>query len=108
MTTTVKTNSNLQSDIKSTLPLLTKIQDAWGTIYTELDKAVANINTDDDANPDVTVTTANLTTAVNEWHDVGNDAHNYLMNFHIVGIDQAPADVQAQAVSIFTSSAPTN
>lgn len=107
MTTTVKTNQNLQGDISSTLPLITKIQDAWNTIYTELDKAVTNINTDSDTNPDVIVTTANLTTAVNEWHDVANDAHDYMMNFHIVGIDQAPDDVKAQALSGLTST-PTN
>ncbi|OYD88071.1 hypothetical protein CDG77_25750 [Nostoc sp. 'Peltigera membranacea cyanobiont' 213] len=103
MTTTVKTNRNLQQDISSTLPLITKIQDAWNTIYVELDKAITNINTDSDTKPDVVVTTANLTTAVNEWHDVANDAHDYMMNFHIVGIEQASDEVKAQALSGLSS-----
>lgn len=83
MTSLLGIITKLLDEVQNTLPLIVKLEDAWGTIGIELDKTVADINTANNTNTDMVMTVANLNVAANEWHDIANDAHNFMMNLHL-------------------------
>lgn len=82
ITSLLDITTRLLSEVQSTLPLIVKLEDAWGTIYIELDKTLSTIKMKEDTCVDIVQIVTNLTVAVNEWHDVANDAHDFMMNFH--------------------------
>ncbi|OYD88070.1 hypothetical protein CDG77_25745 [Nostoc sp. 'Peltigera membranacea cyanobiont' 213] len=84
MTSLLDITTKLLDEVQKTLPLIVKLEDVWGTINTELDKTISNINTLNNTNTDMVLTIANLNVAVNEWHDIANDAHDFMMNFHLL------------------------
>lgn len=84
-----------RDQIKGVLPAIQKIEGAWGTISLELQNVLSNIKLAEENALQTHVkclAEVQLTTAVAEWQDVANDAHNFLMNFYLL-----PVETKSQA-----------
>jgi hypothetical protein len=68
-------------------PVLQKIEGAWGTIGQELSAVLGQISNAQEPKTIPCLAQVALTTAANEWHDIANDAHNYMTNFYITAPD---------------------
>jgi hypothetical protein len=78
-------NNGQIKQIGEVMPVLQTIQGAWGTISSELGDALGHINNAqaDQLKGLTYLAEVELTTAANQWQDVANDAHDYMMNFYI-------------------------
>lgn len=76
-------NNNQVDLIAGVLPNIQKIEGAWGTIATELGDVMGNIDKASDPSQIPCLKNIALTTAVNEWGSVANDAHNFMLNFYV-------------------------
>ena len=85
--------ANLESMLEELLPLIQKISGAWNGIGGELAKVVQNIEKSqaDELRSMPCLAENQLTTAVNEFESVRNDAHDFNMNFEMQPAPDHPA-----------------
>ena len=84
-------NDNQVKLIGDVMPNLQKIEGAWGTISSELGDIMGNIDKAQKASDVPCLADIALTTAVNEWNQVANDSHNFMMNFYVQAAPQKQA-----------------
>jgi len=82
-------SKGLVGEIKELIPSLEKIVGVWGTIALELSAVVENIEGGID--PGACLAEVALTTAADEWAQVADDAHNFMMGFPVQPLSQAAA-----------------
>jgi hypothetical protein len=83
-------NNDQIRQVLEVTPVLQKIEGAWSTIGHELAAVLGQISSAQDPGSIPCLAQVALTTAANEWHDIANDAHNYMTNFYIT----APASAE--------------
>ena len=78
-------NNGQITQIEGVTPVLQTIQGCWGTIFSELGDVLGHINNAqaDQVKKMTCLAEVELTVAANQWQDVANDAHDYMMNFYI-------------------------
>jgi hypothetical protein len=85
-------NGNQISQMAKMAPILGDLRSAWSTMATNLGNILQNINLAE-ANQlksmDV-LAPVQLTAAVNQWQQVANDAHSYMMNFYVRPVEELP------------------
>ena len=77
-------NTELTGKLAKVLPAIEKMKGVWGTINSELSLVLENINSARDMKDVPCMAAISLTTAANEWQDVANDAHNYMLEYYIM------------------------
>lgn len=76
-------NNNQIQLIGEVMPSLQKIEGAWGTIGTELGDILTNIEAAEKTSDVPCLADIKLSTAVSEWNQVANDAHDFMLNFYV-------------------------
>ena len=88
-------NNDQIAQVAQVTPVLQRIEGAWGTINQELGAVLGQISTAQDPRAIPCLAEVALTTATNEWHDIANDAHDYMTNFYVA--DPVAAGAAASA-----------
>lgn len=90
-------NNGQIKQIGAVTPSLQKIQGAWGTIAKECGDVLGNIKDaqQQDLKTNACLAAVALTTAANEWHDVANDAHDFMLNFYITPVEKMKSKKKA-------------
>ena len=76
-------NNDQITQVAHVTPVLQKIEGAWGTINQELGAVMGQISSAQDPRSIPCLAEVALTSAANEWHDIANDAHDYMTNFYV-------------------------